>query len=58
MEEDGLTTARRASRLIAKSLVVRVKGLTVGECLLDPQVGLVVDLLLLFAASAQIAHRH
>lgn len=33
---DGLTTARHASKLIAESLVVWVKSLTVDECLLDP----------------------
>ena len=58
MEADGLTTARHASKLIAESLVVWVKGLTVGECLLDPQVGLVIDSLLLFTASAEITHWH
>ena len=47
-----MTTARHVSKLIAESLVVWVKGFPVGQCLLDPKVGLVVDALLLFAAPA------
>lgn len=58
MEGDGLTTARHASKLTAESLVVWVKGLAVGKCLLDPKESLVIDSHLLFTASAEITHRH